>query len=88
MTALLDWFWRLLNHGEADPVDDDRIVEAGYMGLVAGQMVMARLQDEGIYATSAETLAHPYEFPSKVRIFCRAVDLPRVTPIIEEVTAG
>ena len=86
MGSVREWFWRLLSHGEAPTVADDTIVEAGYMGVVQGQVVLVRLDELGIHAASAAASLTPYQAPSMSRIFCRAGDLDTVQRIIEEVT--
>lgn len=86
MSSVREWFWRLLSHGEAPTVADDTIVEAGYMGVVQGQMVLVRLHEAGLHATSAAASLSPYQAASMSRIFCRAGDFDAVQRIIEEVT--
>jgi hypothetical protein len=86
MSSPLGWFSRLLSRGEATPRSDDTIVEAGYMGLVEGQMVLVRLHEAGLHATSAVAAPTPYQSTTMSRIFCRSGDLGAVQRIIEEVT--
>jgi hypothetical protein len=86
MPSLRRWFWNLLNHGEAPPVDPDEVVEAGYVRLTTGPIVLVRLQDAGIPASSAETRQNVYHGPAMARIFCRTRDLEQAQRIIDEVT--
>jgi len=81
------WFWDQLSRGEPAVVDDDEIVEAGYVNLPAGPMVMARLKEAGLRVTSADTGVNPYVAASMTRIMCRAADLQAVRRIMDDVTS-
>lgn len=81
------WFYDLLSHGEPPVVDEDEVVEVGYTKLTIGQMVLVRLEEAGIHASSAEATVHPYEAPSMCRIFCRRGDADEARRIIEAVTS-
>ena len=86
MRSPRQWFYDLMSKGEPPRVDDDEIVEAGVVGLTEGPLVMGRIHEAGIHAESAETRVNPYSATSRVRILCRAADLPQVVPIIQDVT--
>jgi hypothetical protein len=81
------WLWDQLSRGTPPVVDDDEIVEAGYVNLPAGPMVMARLREAGLRVSSADTRANPYVAASMTRIMCRAGDLQQVRRIIDDVTS-
>jgi hypothetical protein len=49
-------------------------------------MVLVRLHEAGLHATSAAASLSPYQASSMARIFCRAGDLDAVQRLIEEVT--
>jgi hypothetical protein len=80
------WFYDLLSKGEPPRVNENDIVEAGYVSLTEGPMVMARLREAGLRVESAETRVIPELAESLTRIVCRAGDLPRVRQIIDDVT--
>jgi hypothetical protein len=80
------WLARLLGHGEAVEPDPEEIVEAGLVGLVGTQIVMAKLADLGIRAYSVEERQNPDLPAMHARISCRVADLPRVRQVIEDVT--
>ena len=81
------WFWDLLSRGEPPVVDENEVVEAGYVNLPAGPMVMARIHEAGLRAESADTRVNPYVAASMTRIMCRAGDLQAVRRIIDDVTS-
>lgn len=80
------WFYDLLSRGEPPEVDDDEVIEVGYVKLTSGQIVVSLLQDAGIRASSAQASVHPYEMPSMARIFCRRRDADKARRIIDDVT--
>jgi hypothetical protein len=82
------WFFDIMSKGGPPVVDEDEIVEAGFVDLPAGPMVMARIHEAGIRAESADTRVNPYMAGSMTRIVCRAGDLQRVQQIIEDVTGA
>jgi hypothetical protein len=88
MRSPREWFYDMLSRGEPPVVDDDEIVEAGFVNLPEGPMVMARIHEAGIRAESADTRVNPYIAASMTRIVCRAGDLQRVQQIIDDVTSS
>jgi hypothetical protein len=81
------WFYDLLSKGEPPRVNENDIVEAGYVSLTEGPMVMARLHEAGLRAASAETRVNPYVSASMTRIMCRAGDLQAARRVIDDVTS-
>jgi hypothetical protein len=87
MAGLRTWLERVLGHGEPAEVDPNEIVEAGYVGLVAAGIVIARLEEAGIHAQSAEERpGGPEGAVWMARILCRAADLDAVQRVIDDVT--
>ena len=81
------WFYELLSRGAPETVDEDEVVEAGYVPLVSAPLVLARLREAGLQASGAETRANPYGGTSMCRIFCRRGDLTEAQAIIDDVTS-
>jgi hypothetical protein len=87
MAGVRGWLWRLLDRGEPEAVDPDAIVEAGFVGVVAAEIVMARLTDEGIRAEALEERpGGPEGAALMVRIVSRAADVDAVRRVIDDVT--
>ena len=80
------WFYDLLSRGEPPVVDEFEMIEVGYVKLTSGQIVLARLEQAGIRASSAQASVHPYDTPSMARIFCRRRDADEARRIIDDVT--
>jgi hypothetical protein len=87
MPSLRNWFWNLLNHGEAPQLDPDEVVEAAYVTLPAAAIVIVRLREAGIPSSSVETRqGAAFRGTPMAQIFCRRGDLQRAQPIIDDVT--
>jgi hypothetical protein len=80
--------WLIDKMGD-DPVkpDPDETVEAGRVALWVSEIVIAKLAEDGIRATSTAQRAHVYGGQT-VRIYCAARNAAEARRVIDEVTSS
>ncbi len=85
LKSFRDWFVRAISKGEVD-LDPDEVVEAGSVGTTQGPIVVARLDELGIRATTLDHRVGGNMMDARTKVMVLRRDYERAAAFINEFT--